>query len=478
MCLGLGSLACCVTGQAASCLCAACPSCKNSTSARLMYALFMLMGSLLAMIMCTNGLEDALRKVPMLCKGSRDDSISEATAAIDNIIGTSTTSDGAIDCTRLVGFEAAYRVCFGMCCFFWLFMILMLGTRSSKDPRSGIQNGFWGIKFLILAGFITAAFFVPSEPFDQVMYVFGLIGGLAFILIQLVLFIDFAYRINAWAVQNMEDADDERDQKCWFAGLIFATFSIFVLTSVAIGYLFYYYGGNFTDTTNSCSLHKFFISFNMILCFIISVVSILPKVQEHNPASGLLQSAVVSAYVMFLTWSSMSNSPEIECNPSIASILNITDAGDPDPNTDPTQGISGFNAQSIVGLVLFFLAVLWSSLTNSSAGSGKPAEPDTVVMTDQSDPEGGTWDDEEDATQYNYSYLHFMFSLGTLYIMMTLTYWFNISQAAEASKDNNPLVIAGWAPVWVKMSSAWICIALYTWTMIAPAVLQDRDFGF
>jgi hypothetical protein len=62
-------------------------------------------------------------------------------------------------------------------------------------------------------------------------------------------------------------------------------------------------------------------------------------VQEHNPASGLLQSAVVSAYVMFLTWSSMSNSPEIECNPSIASILNITDAGNPDPNTDPTQGL-------------------------------------------------------------------------------------------------------------------------------------------
>ena len=38
------------------------------------------------------------------------------------------------------------------------------------------------------------------------------------------------------------------------------------------------------------------------------------------------------------------------------------------------------------------------------SGSGKPAEADTVVMTDQSDPEGGTWDDEEDATQYNYRY--------------------------------------------------------------------------
>ena len=32
-----------------------------------------------------------------------------------------------------------------------------------------------------------------------------------------------------------------------------------------------------------------------------------------------------------------------------------------------------------------------------------------------------------------------MFSLGTLYIMMTLTYWFNISQAAEASKVRKSL---------------------------------------
>jgi len=29
-----------------------------------------------------------------------------------------------------------------------------------------------------------------------------------------------------------------------------------------------------------CGLHKFFVSFNMILCIIISIASILPKIQE------------------------------------------------------------------------------------------------------------------------------------------------------------------------------------------------------
>ena len=54
--------------------------------------------------------------------------------------------DGYLDCNRLVGFEAVYRVCFGITCFYWLFMILMIRVRSSRDPRAAIQNGFWGLK--------------------------------------------------------------------------------------------------------------------------------------------------------------------------------------------------------------------------------------------------------------------------------------------------------------------------------------------
>ena len=31
---------------------------------------------------------------------------------------------------------------------------------------------------------------------------------------------------------------------------------------------------------SDCGLHKFFVSFNMILCIIISIASVLPKIQE------------------------------------------------------------------------------------------------------------------------------------------------------------------------------------------------------
>ena len=38
-----------------------------------------------------------------------------------------------------------------------------------------------------------------------------------------------------------------------------------------------------------------------IICVVLSIVSILPKVQEHLPKSGLLQSSCITLYIMYLT---------------------------------------------------------------------------------------------------------------------------------------------------------------------------------
>ena len=58
---------------------------------------------------------------------------------------------------------AVYRIEFGAVMFFLLLSLIMINVKTSKDPRSSIQNGFWGVKFLILIGIIVGAFYIPTK---------------------------------------------------------------------------------------------------------------------------------------------------------------------------------------------------------------------------------------------------------------------------------------------------------------------------
>jgi len=219
------------------------------------------------------------------------------------------------------------------------------------------------------------------------------------------------------------------------------------------------------------------------------------QVQEHMPKSGLLQSSMISLYIMYLTWSAMANSPRADCKWMMGE-GNVTTTTTAAPPLDGDEGqerqlVSGddqptprMDTQSIVGLVIWFLCVLYSSIRNSTASTAsKLSGADHILSHDNGASDGGNaqdiesggqrvWDNEEDAVAYNWSLFHLMFALATLYVMMTLTNWFDPGSSDLASYEAN----AG--AMWVKMVSAWLCAGLYVWTMVAPAILTDRDFGY
>jgi hypothetical protein len=72
---------------------------------------------------------------------------------------------------------------------------------------------------------------------------------------------------------------------------------------------------------------------------------------------------------------------------------------------------------------------------------------------------------------YNYSFFHLIFALASMYIAMLMTGW----GAVEQEKDRMDV---GWTSVWVKTGAEWVTAALYTWTLVAPALLPDRDWGY
>lgn len=150
---------------------------------------------------------------------------------------------------------------------------------------------------------------------------------------------------------------------------------------------------------SECSLNKFFISFNLILCVITSIVSILPTVQEHQPRSGLLQSSVVTLYVVYLTWSGMSNSPgrcqwftELKAlsNPYFILDLLLFEFTDLACNPGFIPGFASghdvnahvtFDKESIIGLIIWFSCVLYSSLRTASKSS-KITMSENVLVQD------------------------------------------------------------------------------------------------
>ncbi|CAG2103228.1 unnamed protein product [Medioppia subpectinata] len=554
----VGQLACCCSSAACGLL-GCCPSCRNSTAARIMYALMLLLTTIVGWLMTTEWVQEKMKDVPFC--------------------------GGKAFCENAVGYLAVYRIMFALTVFFVIFCVMMIGVKSSRDGRASIQNGFWGIKYLILIGFTVGAFFIPEDSsFGEVWKYFGLIGGFLFILIQLILIIDFAH---SWA-ENWVSKLEDSGSKWYYYGLVSVTIFNYLATITAIvlfyvyytahtgchlhkfyisfvfsfwgikyliligftvgaffipedssfgevwkyfgligGFLFiliqliliidfahswaenwvskledsgskwYYYGlvsvtiFNYLATITAivlfyvyytahtgCHLHKFYISFALILCVIMSVLSILPKVQEYQQRSGLLQSSLISLYICYLTWSAMNNNVDDNCKPSVFT---------------HTGNSSQFDTQSLVSLVLFFVCVLYSSIrTSTNTQVGKITGANTILMNDTgatggssthltsneggedggetAEKKGQTWDNEDEGVAYSWSFFHFMFALATLYVMMTLTNWYN---PEKGTKNFSESVGA----MWVKIISSWVCCGLYTWTLVAPMLLPDRDFS-
>ncbi|XP_034560886.1 serine incorporator 2 [Notolabrus celidotus] len=458
-CLAISSLASCASclcGSAPCLLSSCCPSSYSSTLSRLAFSFLMLLGTMVSVIMILPGMEEHLKKIPGFCVGG------------SSIPGL----ENKVNCDIIVGYKSVYRMCFAMACFFFLFSIIMIRVRSSKDPRAAIQNGFWFFKFLMLVGLTVGAFFIPDGTFTTVWYYFGMVGSFVFILIQLILLIDFTH---SWNQSWLEKAE-EGNTKCWFAALLFVTITCFAAAFTAVVLFYVYY-----TLPDDCTEHKVYISLNFLFCIVVSVVAILPKVQEAQPTSGLLQASIISLYTMYLTWSAMTNNPNKQCNPSL---LRLVQPGGPTPppgipNPTPAPGdTQWWDAQSIVGLIIFLFCTLYASIrssNNSQVNKLMQTEEGQGLTAGYESASGEDGvrravDNEEDGVSYSYSFFHFSLFLASLYIMMTLTNWYKPDADYKVMKSTMPAV-------WVKICSSWIGLGLFLWTLVAPLVLPDREFN-
>ncbi|OCF35200.1 membrane protein [Kwoniella heveanensis BCC8398] len=484
-------------GTAASAFCKSC-NCNSSIATRVGFGLLFALSSMLAYLSRT---DIAIRQIEKL--------------SWDWI---------KMDCSggKCYGLLAVHRFCFALALFHLLLSSVLVGVRSTKTKRAAIQNGWWGLKFLGYFLLCFLSFLIPNEFFMFYGSYIAPIGAFLFILIGLVLLVDFAHTWSETCLDNWERGESS----LWQFILVGSTFGMFAASITLTTLLYVFFAGS------GCGSNTFFITFNLILSAIVTVIAITPAVQEANPKSGLTQASMVAAYCTYLTASAVVNHKEEgHCNPLHAS-----------GGTKTTT--------VIVGALFTFLAIAYSTsraATQSKALVGKghragangsggaialpndQADEDGEVrlVTNQpkgrrdemryqailaavnagslpasvlDEPEdeddeieatiGEERDDERGGTKYNYSWFHIIFVMAAMYVAGLLTDWAIIS-TSPVSHPSEPdllnLSLSGVAEpdvyigrsettMWMRVISSWLCYALYAWSLLAPVIMPDR-FG-
>eukprot|EP00898_Chlorokybus_atmophyticus_P006069 jgi/Chlat1/6463/Chrsp45S05965 len=352
------------------------------------------------------------------------------------------------------GKQAVLRISFGNALFFLCLSLFMIGTKTRKDPRDAAQNEFWMAKFGVWMACNLLPFFIPNGFFAGYSYV-ARVGGAVFLLVQMVILLDFTHNWNAAWVANE-----------WFSGLLAVSVACFAATMTAAGFLYHFF-----NPTGDCQLNIFFITLTLVLVVCFSIASIHPAVQ-----GSLLPSAVIGMYTMYQCYSALASEPRnYECN-GLARRLRLDAA----------------SASTLaLGLVLTLLSVIWSALRAGSstvllASREAAAEgPYETMLSDVSDKDDADKDEEvaepagksrrargkDLSVPYNYSFFHLIFALASMYVSMLLTGW------GSADPQGKDTIDIGWGSVWVKIIAQWTTVLLYGWSLLAPVLLPERDFS-
>eukprot|EP01111_Echinosteliopsis_oligospora_P007692 TRINITY_DN2295_c0_g1_i1.p1 TRINITY_DN2295_c0_g1~~TRINITY_DN2295_c0_g1_i1.p1 ORF type:complete len:462 (-),score=119.91 TRINITY_DN2295_c0_g1_i1:3-1388(-) len=369
---------------------------------------------------------------------------------------------------------SVYRITFGLAVYHLFFAIFLIGAKTSNDWRAGLQDGWWPIKFLCLIGIIVGSFFIPNNFFVGYGWVM-VIGAGIFIIVQLVLLIEFAYSWNEGWLRKMEDEEIEGSgSNTWYYLLLSVTFLMIAGAISLTGVMYKFFA------PNGCGLNAFFITINLIVAIIYCVLCVVPKIREGRPSSGLLQSSVIFLYATYLVWSALMSEPnsmlgdEKQCNPF-----------------SYTNGSKAFSV--VMGAAFTIISVVWATIRtagssenllgtgeSTSSSGGGDIDVEKPLINTVGDDDDDAMDDEKQGTTYNYTFFHLCFCLGAMYICMLLTNWmtFRSQEPTNSTSDDGAISVdSGMASTWIKIVSGWITIILYLWSLVAPVLLPDREWN-
>jgi serine incorporator 1/3 len=440
---------------------------RSSIATRIAYAFILLINSIIAWIMLTPW---AIRKLEHL--------------TLDYM----NFKCGSSEC---YGYFAVQRINWALAVFHLTLAMLLAGVQSTKDTRAGLQNGFWGPKILAWIALVVISFFIPEGFFLFWGNYIAYAGAMLFVLLGLILLVDLAH---TWAelCQDKIDEGDGPNYRLWQVLLMGSSLGMYLSAFAMTIVMYIFFAGS------GCSMNISAITINLVLLFVVTFLSVQPSIQDANPKAGLAQAAMVAVYCTYLTFSAVAMEPDDKhCNPlirargartttvilgAIVTMLTIAYTTTRAATVGFAMGNNTNNkrnkyAQLIQddnehGLVSQQPASRREIMRAAIESGALPASALDEDSDDEDDTEAPSKDDERQGTQYNYSLFHVIFLMATCWVATLLTQ----KMDPESASDFTPVGRTYWAS-WIKIISSWVCYAIYCWTLVAPVVLEGREFS-
>ena len=356
-------------------------------------------------------------------------------------------SGGATAC---MGPSAIIRMSFVLACFHTFVLCIILARNTAA---SIFHDGCWGTKFLFVLGFFIGTMWINNSFFQGYMQ-FSRVVSILFLLVQALLMLVVAYKLNELLVGNYES---ESTDGIGCSGVVVivltALFSIGNVVWLVFQYIWF----------SGCATNNIVMTITLVAC-IASYAVVFFRTRED---ASILTSSIVVSYLLYLQWSAMASRPNDQCNPFENSSTNTI-------------------LQIVVGafITIISLMVISSTTKKSDKDNLTTRINQPLMENDEDDHErlepvtkkNGETLDQDQLHSFPISsatiFFQVLLILASVYYSMLLTNWGN----PTIFDDTTTFYASNNTSFWIKLVAQWLSTVIYLFSMFAPMLFPDREF--
>lgn len=351
------------------------------------------------------------------------------------------------------------RMTFASSLFFCFMALCTIGASVTSSFGHKLHDGFWIIKWVFFIVLHVASVWMPTDALRNYSYI-ETFGAAVFLLVQIVLLIDFCYDVAEWFKEHAmtrNHAGEESVKPCWALLMICVMIGCVAVIILMVVLSFRWFTTPVATTHSSlngeCGFNSFVIGFAIVLFVAGLGLQIMATSRTGN--GSVVTALWVGAYCMWNVFSGLlsthvcqsqtSNNPYVEPVSIILTILSAAYAAFQFPKVTDGMTKSSKGGKEVS---------VYAKNENQDGDVPRPpsaSEPETTPVP------------------YSYPKFHIAFCFASCFVAMQLSSWLEYERQKTAMDTTTP-------QAWVKIVSAWVCGLLYIWTILAPVLLPNRDF--